>query len=339
MVLIKTLLLSLSLFAKTELKELTAKQNIQNIRYLTSKNDTTFYVKGTKSLSVSSNLKAYEIISNDEISDYSIIKHPQSDLYLITEFKNIFSNLTANPIGQIYLFDIQTKSLTPFTKGIAPSFSQNGEYFYYYNPTDKTIYFYKLINMTEPLKIKINSNFKNFTPNFVIFDLKNIFFTDINNNGEQGIIHLDYEQQKRSTYLKANDRKTRYEITQDDQNLYFLETNYSSEGFTYIYSTPKDEKDLSKRNILFESKTGNAIELRYFDEKLYFIKYHDSIYSELSYFDLKEKKAFYITDLDFVSSYYSYEKNIYVPYREKIYSVTDNANNFVMKKEIVEKSE
>lgn len=335
MVYVKSLILLLSLnlvLGKSLLPELTAKQSIQNIKYLTKENDITFYVKSNKILSFSSNFKAYEILKNDTESEFGVIKHPTKNLYLITSKTSAYENLNSINDLDIYLYSTEDKKLTALGKGQLAMFNISGDFISFYSYQSSTFSFMKTTNIFDIYKIKLFSKNIFFTPQIAIFDMQNIFFTDCNDQNQVGLLKVNIEEKSRQTIMKSENVSTKFEITQSINQLYILETLYKKSGYANIYSLKKNENDISKRNFIYESADGSAFQMSFFNEGLLFIKNFGlgAKYSELYFLNLSTKKAQVISDLDFATSYFFFENNIYIPHRENIYVVNNPDKSFII---------
>lgn len=326
------LFFSLTIAAKTILPELTAKQNIQNIKYLTKAEDITFYVKSNKILSFSSNFKAYEIIKEDTEVEYGVIKHPHLNLYLITAKSNAYENLSLVNEGSIYLFSTEDKKLILIGKGSLAKFNFDGSFITFFNRTNTSLHFLKTSNPSDISRIKLNSSNIFFNPQIEVFDLKNIYFTDLNNEKNIGLLQLDFETQKRQTIFKGDHAGIKLELASSRENLYILETTYKKLGYTNLYALKRGEVDISKRDFLFDFSNGSSFHLSIFKDKLLFISNTgiNSHYSELFSFDLKTKTALIHSDLSFVSSYFYYEENLFIPFRETVYAINNADGTFII---------
>ncbi len=341
MVLIRMILIltySLSTFSKTQLLEFTAKQNIFNIKYIAKENDTTFYLKGNDTLALSTNYKALEILKQKGISEFGVVKNPNDSTYLIFSKQNNFESLSPLLSGDIYLFNTNSKKMIMLGNGINPKFNTDGTIISYFQPELNKIIFRKKINLDNPLEIRLNSKQMSFIPQVEIVDEKNIYYTDRNNDYKEGVIKLDFLTQKRIILIKSENIQTRFEICSNSKEVNILETNISPTGFTFIYSLAHSENDLSKRNFLFDSKSGSSFQMSCSEKEIFFIKYFgdNAVYSELFRFDIASKKTFVISDLDFVTNYFKFEENIYIPFRRNIYAVQNKEKNWTISKEFKE---
>lgn len=323
----------LSSEGKSLLPELTAKQSIQNIKYLTKENDITFYVKSNKVLSFSSNFKAYEILKNEVETEFGVIKHPSQNLYLITSKNSSYENLNTVNDQSIYLYSTEDKKLTLLGSGQLASFNFTGDYISFYSYQSSTYFFMKTSNIFDVYKIKLFSKNVFFTPDIAIFDMQNIFFTDCNDQNQVGLLKVNIETKSRQTIMKSENIATKFEISQSSDQLFILETLYKKVGYTNIYSLQKNENDISKRNFIYESSDGSASQMSFYKDGLLFIKNFGlgSKYSELHYLNLESKKTQIISDLDFTTSYFFFEDNIFIPHRESIYVLNNPDKSFIIK--------
>ncbi|OIQ16701.1 MAG: hypothetical protein BM556_13640 [Bacteriovorax sp. MedPE-SWde] len=340
---INIILFSIFSFAKTDLLELTAKQNIQTLRLFYKKNDSNFYQRGKGSLAFSSNYKAFQVLNDDISSQYGVTTFDNSTFLLWKKF-DINRVLSPAKDAEIFLYNIKEKKPERIGNGVSPQFHNDGKYFSYYSYTKKVLTVTKLDNRSRSYSIKINSKSPYFSPEVKISSKGKVYFTDQNDKMNMGLLSFDMESRKRELIYKLNEPTVNLSLCSTEDNLYILESSATQKSFTNLYRFSHLERDISKRDFLFQSSVGPAHSLicNVDKERIYMIKGIHGVsgnISELISYKFSDKKAYIHSDLKFVTNAMPIENEIYIPFRKKIYTLKDKEGKFVINKELVEKDE
>lgn len=337
---IKLLLLSTLSFSRTELVELTAKQNIQTLKYFYKKDDSNFYMRGKDSLAFSSNFKSYPVITEETASQYGVTTWNNQD-FLIWKSLDSHRVLSPNKDKKIFLYNVKSKTLENIGEGVSPYFFRRGKFISYYSMRNREIVVITTNNRAKTFRIKVNAKDPYFIPSFSISTLDTLYYTDINDRKRSGILSFDLEKKKRSTLYKTTSLGINLELCGTNDNLYILESSSGKKSFTNLYRLNYIETDISKRDFLFESAKGPAHSLHCQNDKerIFFIKNLTGLSgktSEVLSYHLKVKKAFIHSDLKFVTNLLSIEGKLYIPFRKKIYVLDDLKGKFKINKELKE---
>jgi hypothetical protein len=340
---IKILLISTLSFSRTELIEFTAKQNLQTLRHFFKQNDSNFYMKGKDTLSFSSNYKALPVLKDEISSDYGVSTIDNQNFLIWKKF-DLHRRLSPNKDAEIFLFNSSTKDIERIGKGSYPKFLRGGKYISFYAYEKKQIVIINNENRNKVSRIRINAKSPYFVPSYELSALDNVYYTDINDKMFSGILTYNLETKKRETLYKTNQYAINIDLCSTKDNLYILESAANKNSFANLYRLSHIEKDISKRDFLFQSSKGPAHSLKCNIEKerVYMIKTLSGLsgdITEVVSYDFKSKKAFVHTDLKFVTNLISIEDKLYVPYRKKVYVLDDEQGKFKINKELVESDE
>lgn len=343
MVFIKISLLLISFaLAKTELLEFSARQNIHNIKYYFKDGDSNFYTKGKKTLAFSSNYKAFEILVMDTASEFEVTTTDNSNFLILAKtLHHKVLNPSAN--GHIYHYNLKSKNLTRIGSGIAPKFHLKGRFLSYFNTEQSSLVIINTEFMKTKRLIKINSKNKYYTPQVELFDEETVIFTDLNDHMIPGILKLNTTTKKRSTIYKLDSPASTIEICKSKSTLYILESSIEDNSYSYIYSLPYTEEDISKRTFLLDSPNGPAHGLSCHDENnLFLIKKIpglSGLVEELIRFNIKDKKSYIHSDLKFTRNYVTISGDILITFRDKVYYIRNKLGEFSINRELVEEND
>jgi len=340
---IKILFLSTFAFSRTELVELTTKQNIQTLKYFYKKDDSNFYMKGKDSLAFSSNYKSIPVLTDKIASEYGVAT-ANNNIFLVWKKFDSHRMLAPNSDAEIYLFEVKTKSIEKLGKGVSPKFLRDGRYISYYSMAKKEIVVINRYNRAKTYRIKVNSKSPYYIPSYVLSDLDSLYYTDTNDKMLTGILKVDLDTKKRETLYKTNQYSINLELCSTKDNLYILESASGTDSFTNLYKLSFLEKDISKRDFLFQSSKGPAHSMICDNstDSIFMIKTLKGLsgnISEVISYNMKEKKAYVHSDLKFVTSLLQIEEKLYIPFRKKVFLLDGKDGKLKLKKELVERDD
>lgn len=340
---IKLILISTLSFSRTELLEFTAKQNIQTLRYFYKKDDSNFYMKGKDTISFSSNYKALPILNDEVSSDYGVSTVDNSNFLIWKKF-DLHRRLSPNKDAEIFLFNTGTKEKERIGKGSYPRFLRNGKFISFYSYEKKQIVIINNENRNKVHRIRLNSKSPYFVPSYELSALDNVYYTDMNDKMLTGILTYNLESKKRETLYKTNQHAVNIELCSTKDNLYILESSNNKQSFANLYRLSHIEKDISKRDFLFQSTKGPAHSLKcnISNDKVFMIKGLSGLsgnITEVISYDFKQKKAFIHSDLKFVTNLLDIENKLYIPFRKTVYTLEDESGKLKINKELIESDE
>lgn len=337
------ILFSPLIHARTVLLEYTAKQSIHNIRYFFKDNDSVFYMKGKSTLAFSSNYKAHEVLKYKNPTQFTLTTHNNND-FLISAKPLINKTMSPAQNAEIYHYNLSTKKIKKVGDGVSPKFHLSGKFFSFYDQEKKIL---KIINNITGLLvtgIKVNSKSDYYIPQTEIFDEETIIYTDLNDQMIPGILQYNLTKNERKILHKLQSPSDILEICKKNNKVYSLESSVKTKGYANLYSMDYTQKDMSKRDFIFDSPMGPAHSLKCFNDSnnIFFIKNisgQSGQINELIRFDINTKKAYIQTDLKFTKRFLKMADSILVPFRDKIYYITNKDGKFTINKELIENEE
>ena len=328
--LITSLLIAININALSVLKELTSKQNILNVRFMDSATQLTIYKKGNNELKYSANFKAFTLIKSDFDSEF-VVKKAHKDNYIIWHIPYANNYLTPLKNGHIYFFNSSLDMKKEIGNGINPLVHYPNNQISYLDISNNSIEIFRIKENLKVASIKLNSRRPYFSPMVRIHN-NDVFYTDINDKGQVGLIHLNLATKKRVILYKPSRQTAYFESCLIGQKLYILESS-EEEPYSLTYSLEVNNIDFSKRDILFESKNGPSHHLHCSKKNnaLFFVtqfKGLTRINTEVAELNLKSKNLIQRSDLNFVTSISMIDDQIAIPYRKKIYLIQNSQGHY-----------
>ncbi|WP_412474031.1 hypothetical protein [Halobacteriovorax sp. YZS-1-1] len=335
------LILSNSLvMARTKLLEFSTRQNVHNLK-LDSLTGVTFYLKGKNTLAYSAKNRANVVIEKKSNSEFDVIK-VNDDLYIISVKDNHFKNFSFFQDSEIYFYNIKSNELNFISKGSYPKFHKKSGYISF-TKEDKDKLFIEVINTRNYLdrfQIPLKTRDLLYRPQTIIFDDSLIYFTDRNKDFYEYVSIYNNRSKKQFLLHEFDTTNSKLSLTSDNEKIYILETAISNKSYVQLSSLEKGSIDYTKKTPLFNTTYGPAYNLQYNSGELNFILTLKSKNSnlinqrELVSFDLKEKKLFKRTDLNYVSTYTIQNEKVLIPYKDKIYLLTNKEGKYSINEEI-----
>lgn len=268
--------------AKIILPELLTKQTISNIRFIGQDAKFTLYQKNSGNLYYSSNYKIIELLKGKFGTQYTVTGTKFRKKLVITQNENFHTFYSGRLLNKIYLTNFGDTKLREIGKGIGPRLHFNDMWLSYYHPDNRTITFENTLNSGLALSIKLTNKLNPyFIPQVLMTDINNIFYTDIGENGEQGLIQYKRSTSKAELVFKTKNPTEKIEIAQC-HGLFLLGVfgiNNSKNG-SQIYKVSFDQNqslyDFNKKEEIYHSPTNDFGNLQCYgtneSENLYFIK-------------------------------------------------------------------
>lgn len=328
-IIISILLLS-NVMAITSLKELTSKQNILNLRYLNQQTQLTIYKKTPKELMLSTNFKATPILKVDVDSDF-IVKRVNEDYFIIWQIPYHHDLLSPMKEGVIYTYNMRLNIVKKLDTGAIPKVHHPKNIISYYNSSKGAISIYNVEDNIRVATLKINTNRNYFIP-MISIHKNDIFYSDINDKGKIGLIHLNLATKERKILYKPTRRTSYFESCLMKDKIVFLESS-KEEPFTSIFSLKLSEINFEKRTIHISSTTGPSHHLtceERFDSVFFVTQFEGKtrINSEVGQLNLSNNSLVARSDLKFVTSITKMADKIVIPYRKYIYTIHNSQGVF-----------
>jgi hypothetical protein len=255
---------------------------------------------------------------------------------IVTQSENIHTFLSTRLSEKIFLLNFGEASPREVGKGISPSLHLEDNWISFYDPYQRIIHFEHTTNSALKFSLKLNNKINPyFIPQVVMVDESTIYYTDISDNGNFGLIEFKRNIDKSELIFKANSPTQRLEINKCNDNFILSELPmpFSNENTTISYVKTNNVKDIAKREKVYSSDLSDLghITCDYLNGSIYFIK--NTGKDKLSYFDiatlnLNTKKVEVLTDLKTVSTIINMDSLIITFDRGKYLIIKGNDTDF-----------
>ncbi len=334
------LLIASTSFARTKLLELSTRQNVHNLK-LDDLNGVTFYLKGSSALAYSAKNKATVIIDKKLDSEFDVVKINE-EKYLISVKSNHYKNFSFIQDSEIYFYNIKTSNLELVGKGSYPKFHPTSSYISY-TFEDRGLLFIEVVNtrnILDRFTIPLKTRDLTLRSEVEIFDDSLIYYTDKDKNFNISISVYNNRSKKNYLIKQYDKSNITLSLCSNSENLYILESLQSDKSYLDISSMKRGGVDYANKTPLVSKQIGPAFNLGISGDELFFIMTLKSESSnlinqrEVVAYNMKEKKLFKRSDLNYVSSFVFHNDKILVPYKDKIYVLRNKEGKFSINEEI-----
>ncbi|OFZ45993.1 MAG: hypothetical protein A2381_00345 [Bdellovibrionales bacterium RIFOXYB1_FULL_37_110] len=309
--------------ANSKLPVIKTKQNIANIRYISSDGKYTYYQRRTGELYFSSNYEVKEVLKGIEYNHYLVIGSESKKKLIISSWSNFQKFLSMREPATLHIVDYGTHLSQKIGNGISPRLHLNDEWLSFFDPKTKSILFQNLIHY----EIKLNINLSNtinhyFIPEVIMPNKTTIIYTDIDKNGIPIVSHFNIPDQKFSLLYKPETHQTKIELCFLNDHVVIAEfgldtlNEYSSIKRLAITQLENYAQAVN----IYESKLndiGNMI--CHMDKQIYFskkIKKNATISNyEIASLNPDSKEVKIISDLKYAPQAFPMEDKIIIPHR------------------------
>jgi hypothetical protein len=336
---IKTIFILISTLCATNAEEiklpvLTTKQDIRNIRYITSDGKFTYYQRSNGSLQFSTNYKVTEVLKRTEHTDYKIYAGPGKKFLLVEVNPNYHTYLAARESKEIHLIEFGTSNAQKVAEGKVIGLHSDDKWFSYFNSFTKILTLQSPLSETLKHEVKL-ANTKNlyFEPQLIMPDEDTAIYTDLNKEGIPGILIFKINSKKIQLLHKGPSPTYKYELCLRDDTIFIGEYGLDplTKGST-IYSLKKDSLDFKQAKAIYTSKENDlgSLTCNVDQENLFFIKTFRSSTGKLTYdaykFSTKDNKGKRISSINFATNLVRMDKKLLLPYQDK-YFILEGENN------------
>jgi len=320
--------------AKSKLPELTTKQDIRNIRYVSADGKITYYQRGNGSLQFSTNYSVKEVIKGEPKTSYQVHVGKNKKFAFISaneSFHMYYSNRSA---PDIYIVTYGESKAEFLAKGIPIALHLGDEWLSFYNSFSKKLTIQNHVNKSLKHEIRLadkpNPYFK---PSAIMPDEDTLVYTDLNKEGIPGVLKFKINAQKISVVKKLDSSLKRLELCMNKEKVFILETSLDpiTRG-TKIISLSKSELENSKENQIYSSEENDigGMICQHNDENIYFVKTIRSESGKLTYeaaeVNITSKKVNILSDIDFATSLILMDNRILLPYQDKFFVLKGESN-------------
>lgn len=248
-----------SIQAKIVLPELLAKQAVANIRFISNSGKFTYYQKRSGSLLYSSNYKVIELLQGEIGTQYEIIGTTARKKLLISQNTNFHNFYSVRANEKLFLVNFGETQVKEIGFGVHPQLHENDNWLSYYNFYTRTLTFEHTTNSALRFTLKLNNKVNPyFFPDVVMTDENNVYYTDLGENGNAGIVHYQRNLNKSEIIHKNASALQKIELCVNESNFIvgFFGINFSKTG-SQIARLPLTNPDFSKREIIYTSANND----------------------------------------------------------------------------------
>ncbi|MBL7663728.1 MAG: hypothetical protein JNM93_01250 [Bacteriovoracaceae bacterium] len=309
------------------LPELSTKQSVENIRYLSKDGNITYYQLRSGVLSVTTSYNNKVIFEKKSGTQYHVTASHEMKKTLIEVIDKFHGDYNILKNSEIFLGDYGETKTISIGRGITPRFHLNGAWISYYDIENRKIYIKNSTALTKSFTIDVaNKTNPFFQPSVVVLNPEVFLFTDINSQGVMGIMKYMTAEQKIYPLVKSPQNGIRLEMCKKNNALFVGQFSYPTlKRGSSIYKLTVDSSGMSTaRDDLYSSSLediGN-IACDVSGNQIYFVKMLDAskkYATEAAGLDFNTKKVTIMSDLKFVSQIVTMDSRAFVPFRDKFY--------------------
>lgn len=329
-----------------ELPEISTKQAINNLRFISKDGKFTYYQRRSGSLLLSTNYDVDEVLKGPVGTQYTVTSSKARKYTLIEQSVNFHTYLSVRKLNKIYYSRFGEKTKQYIGEGLDAKLHRNDNWISYYNPYVNKLSFNNLVNPSANFHV-ILRNKKNpyFIPQRRFITKSNVLYTDLNKEGTPGLIVFNRQNSKSKLLQKSENQFMRYELCTNDQSIYIgtfgsdRKNPYSSIA---VYS--KKDFNLGKGKIFYDNNKNDIGQLlcNHDDANIYFIKDMSKEYGSTSYevarLNIETKKIKILSSLKWVNSIVNMDGRLLLPFRGTYY-VLSGENNAATKDNLTNESE
>lgn len=304
------ILISTSTFAKS-FPELIAKQSNENIRFISSDGKYTYYQRRSGSFHLSRNYKSIDIFKGAKGTQYTVYSTSSRKKIIVTQDETFHSNLSLRKKEKIYILNMGDSIPREIGEGSNPRLLLEDNWISYYSYFENQLNFENTANGALKFAIKLNNKINPyFIPDVVMSDENTIYYTDLGENGNYGIVKYKRNLEKTDIIIKEKTSNIKYNLLICGEALLFIESGIGQSNFgTKISILPKLEEDIKKVREIYRSDLNDLgnYTCDFSHKSIYFTKnYGDKNFPiyDIAELDLSTKQLNKLTELRSLTSLY-----------------------------------
>ena len=248
-------LLALNTYARSKLPFLTTKQEISNLRFISSNGKFTYYQRKSGSFVLSTNYNVEESIKLSTNTHFQVIASNKKRWILVSANENFQTHYSLRKSLKIYKIPFGKSKSQLIGQGQAPQLHLDDEWASWFLPKEKKINFFNLNQAGLQFFIPI-TNIKNpyFIPNVLMINNNQILFTDLNEKGFPGILLFEKNAKKISLFQKFESPNIGIEFCQKKEKIYII--RYGLDNITKattIREISHEKLDYTKSKLIYSS--------------------------------------------------------------------------------------
>ncbi len=328
MLLIK-LIIFLPLVVWAKLPELSTKQSLGNIRFISLDGKITYYQIRSGALSITSNYKN-QVLLKSEMNTQYFINTSASRKKMTIEMDNSFhQNYNLLKLNKIFISNFGGIEAQEIGDGRNPQLHLDDTWLSYYDPMKREITL-QFLNLKErkiiiPITNKINPYF---IPDVVMLNPETILYTDLNSFGKMGVMKYNHVDKKYINVIKSEQNGIKIELCLKENNLLVGQFSYPTLKRGSSISRMKIDASgtATSAEVIYSSvmeDPGNII-CNTSNDKIYFVKAiskGESVYTEVAEINIKTKQLAIVSDLKYVAQVISMDQRILIPFQDKFFVI------------------
>ncbi len=335
LILLICLLLSKFTFAKSKLPILATKQDIHNIRFISSDGKYTYYQRSSGDLILSSNYNIRSVLKGQKLTQYKVYGSKWRKKIIISVSGDYHYYYNIRQLNKLYQVEFGKNEAELLGMGTNPTLHLNDSWISYFNPYNRKIHFQNLGHKELQFEISLANKINHyFVPSVVMPDNKTVIYTDLDEKGLPGIMRFSINNKKFDLILKGKTHMAKIELCLDNNKLYvghfgIGKRNQSStiqviDKITNI--TMKNSRKIYHSDL---NDIGNII-CSMADNNLYFVKSlktsSGKINNEIVSIEPVSGKISILTDLKYASQVINIDGRLICPFRGQYYLVIGKNN-------------
>ncbi len=325
---------SLCIQGESKLPILSTKQDISNLRFISSDGKFTYYQKSSGSFLLSTNYKVKESIKLSQNTHFQVKTSQARKWVIVSANEDYQTYYSPQSLWKIYKIPFGKSQSKFIGKGLAPLLHLNDEWISWFNPFERKIHFINLNK--EALKFSIpTANIKNpyFIPEVIMLDNNRILFTDINKKGFPGILLFEINSRKITLFQKFETPNIKLEICRKNKHIYVARYGFDNiEQASVIRQIKSSSLDYTKSKLVYQSNKNDIGQMicHISDDFIYFIKNisnsNGKIIYEVAQLNTTNKQVKIISDISFATQLLEMDGHLLLPYNGS-YRVLLGENN------------
>ncbi|MCR9206038.1 MAG: hypothetical protein NXH75_15755 [Halobacteriovoraceae bacterium] len=317
-----------------ELPELTTKQNIKNIRYVSSDGKFTYYQRTNGSLQFSTNYEVQEVIKLEPHTQYRLIVSQDKKFILVEANQKYHTYFSQRSGKKLYVIKYGTNEINEIGMGTAIGLHFQDKWISYYDHQSRVLTIQNPLNESLKATVKLANNLNPyFTPQVVMTDTDTVLYTDLNKEGIPGLLKFNINAKKIKVIFKGQSINKTLDICLNKNMLFLTELGLDpiAKG-TEVRLVDTKTLDLEKAKTIYtsEEKDLGSFVCTRSDEYLYFIKTTRDDTQKLTYdayeLDLKSKKVKRVSEVNFATTLFLMDKKLLLPYQDKYFIIKGSAD-------------
>ncbi len=323
-----TFITSATLFANEsgELPELKAKQELNNILFITDDGRFTYYQRRSGTLLLSTNYSIEELISSSPGTHYKVYGNPRTNNLVIEVTEDLHSNLNLRRPNDIYKTTRGRTRVEKVGQGQNARLHRDGEWISYFSPQDRRIIFQNFETPVLRFNVElINRLNPYFQPQTLMSSDSTILYTDIGARGTQAVIKHNRSENETNILLQTASANQHLNICLLRDYLVIQEIGVrKSQNGSMIHKIPRNNLSIDRSETIYQSRYNDLGSLLCDKNKneIYFIKNTRELSgrrtSEVAKINGANEMSI-ITSLNFVTQLIQMDKSILIPFRENVY--------------------